>query len=88
MGAGRPLRRERQLSAPGSTLSIVYNVDIRESGGVTHFVMDAYATVKLPDPGTAEGRLAAYTADQRQSQESTAKAYEGLKRDIEAAAKR
>ena len=73
---------------PAPPLSIVYNVDMRESGGVTHFVMDAYATVKLPDPGTAEGRPAAYTADQRQSQESTAKAYEGLKRDIEAAAKR
>ncbi len=73
---------------PAAPLSIVYNVDLRESGGITHFVMDAYATVKLPDPGTAEGRLAAYTADQRQSQESTAKAYEGLKRDIEAAAKR
>lgn len=73
---------------PAPPLSIVYNVDLRESGGITHFVMDAYATVRLPDPGTAEGRLAAYIADQRQSQESTAQAYEGLKRDIEAAARR
>lgn len=73
---------------PAPPLSIVYNVDLRESGGVTHFVMDAYATVKLADPGTDAGRVAAYTADQRESQQSTAKAYEGLKREIEAAAKR
>ena len=73
---------------PAPPLSIVYNVDLQESGGITHFVMDAYATVKLPDPGTAEGRLAAYTTAQGQTQSSTAKAYEGLKLDIEAAAKR
>jgi hypothetical protein len=73
---------------PAPPMQIVYNVDLRESGGVTHFVMDAYATVQLADPGNDAARVARYTAQRREFQEATSKGYEALKREMEAAARR
>lgn len=72
---------------PADPITIVYNVDLKESAGVTHLVMDAYATVRLPDPGTDQGRLAAYVKEVQTSQEQTSAAYQGLKAQMEAAAK-
>ena len=74
--------------SPASPIDIIYNVDMREANGVTHFVMDAYTTLKLPDPGTDSGRVAAQLADQREAQVGVTKGYDLLKRDIEAAVKR
>ena len=74
---------------PASPIDIVYNVDLHESAGSTHFVMDAYATVKLPDPGTDAGRVARYVADRHEFQELTTQGYQGLRRENrEATAKR
>jgi hypothetical protein len=73
---------------PGPPMQIVYNVDLEERNGVTHFVMDAFATVWIPDAGSDAARQALYTARRRDFQEATTRAYEGLKLEMEAAAKR
>ncbi len=73
---------------PASPMQIVYNVDMRESAGITHFVMDAFATVWLPDPGSDAERVALYTMRRKEFQEATSKGYAGLKDEVEAAARR
>ena len=73
---------------PAAPIDIIYSVDLHESEGSTHFVMDAYTTLKLPDPGTDAGRVARQVADQQQAQVGVIAGYQSLKRDIEAAAKR
>jgi hypothetical protein len=73
---------------PAPPMQIVYNVELKERDGITHLVMDAYATVWIPDAGSDAARQALYTARRREFQEGTTKAYEGLKLEMEAAAKR
>jgi hypothetical protein len=74
---------------PAGPIDIIYNVDLRETGGITHMVMNSYATLKLPDPGTDAGRVAATATERQTAQTAVEKGYQALKADIEyAAAKR
>ena len=47
---------------PAEPVTIVYNVDLKESGGITHFVMDSYSTAKLKVEGTESERVAGLAA--------------------------
>ena len=73
---------------PAGGIDIIYNVDLRETGGTTHFVMDSYSTVKLPDPGTETARVASLAARRKEWQDAVEKGYQTLKGDIETAARR
>ena len=73
---------------PAEPITIVYNVDLRESGGITHFVMDSYSTVTLPGGGTEAERVARLATRRREWQDAVTQGYQAFKRDIEAAAKK
>lgn len=73
---------------PAPPISIVYNVDLKESGGITHFVMDSYSTEMTPEAGTEAERVARLAAQRQEFQDGVVKGYQALKADIEAAARR
>lgn len=72
---------------PAEPITIVYNVDLHESGGTTHFVMDSYSTVKFPNSRSEPERVARLAAQRQEWQVAVVRGYEALKREIEAAAK-
>ncbi len=72
---------------PAAPTDIVYNVELRQSGGITHFVMDSYSAVELPAGGTAADRLARQVAAQESAQQFVVAGYTRLKAEIEAAAR-
>ncbi len=73
---------------PAPLISIIYSVDLKEAGGITHFVMDSYSTEMTPGAGTEAERVARLAAQRQDFQDAVVKGYQALKVEIEAAAKR
>jgi hypothetical protein len=84
--AVRFVARVRYLP-PAPPLEIIYNVDLKESGGSTHFVMDSYTTLTLARTGDSKAQVAAEAAQRREWQSAVEKGYDAFKREMEAAAK-
>jgi hypothetical protein len=73
---------------PAPAITIVYNVDMKESGGVTRFVMDSYSTLKLDGSGTEAERIARLAKQRAEWQEAVEKGYQAMKQEIELAARK
>ncbi|MBM4187018.1 MAG: hypothetical protein FJ206_06865 [Gemmatimonadetes bacterium] len=76
-----------QYLPPASPVTIVYNVDLRETGGSTHFVMDSYATIRFPADGSESDRIAKVAAQRAEWQRAVETGYQAFKKDVEAAAR-
>jgi hypothetical protein len=72
---------------PAPPLEIVYNVDLAETKGVTHFVMDSYSTVKLPAGPDPFDQVERESKQRAVGQAAVEKGYQALKAEIEAAAR-
>lgn len=72
---------------PGEATTIIYNVDLHEAGGVTHFVMDSYATVTIAVSASESERVAQLAAARQRFQDAVVKGYQTMKGAIEAAAR-
>lgn len=72
---------------PAAPITIVYNVDLKETAGVTHFVMDSYSTIMFSADGPESERVAKLAKQRAEWQDAVEKGYQAMKREVEAAAK-
>lgn len=72
---------------PAEPITIIYNVDLAERNGVTHFVMDSYATERLAKTGTEAEWVARLAKQRGEFQDAVDKGYLAMKATIERAAK-
>lgn len=70
---------------PSPPITIVYNVDLKEEGGVTRFVMDSYSTLTTSAAGTEAERVERLATQRRQFQDAVETGYRAFKTDVEAA---